>query len=47
MLLSTHILSEVQAICNDIKMIDSGHFISPVRWRILIIISHPIVLLSN
>ena len=27
MLLSTHILSEVQAICNDIKMIDSGHLV--------------------
>ena len=26
-LLSTHILSEVQAICNDIKMIDSGHLV--------------------
>ena len=26
-LLSTHILSEVQAICNDIKMIDNGHLV--------------------
>lgn len=26
-LLSTHILSEVQAICDDIKMIDNGHLV--------------------
>ena len=26
-MLSTHILSEVQAICNDIKMIDNGHLV--------------------
>ena len=36
-ILSTHILSEVQATCDKIKMIEHGHMIFRVRWKNLII----------
>lgn len=36
-LLSTHILSEVQATCQEIKMIESGRMVFPAQWKTLII----------
>ena len=36
--LSTHILSEVQATCNYIRMIGQGTLVFPVQWMSLITI---------
>lgn len=41
-ILSTHILSEVQATCDYIRMIEEGQVVFPVRWMSLIIILFPI-----
>lgn len=44
-MLSTHILSEIQATCNSIIMIEHGRIVFPGAWKSLIVASsHPLYL---